>query len=384
MVGTNALRQRAANVAMLVASRELVALRLDSKTHSALVIERNLLRNDFHFLGGRAPKVKQLFRGNSVELLLERGRLAAEAKRVEVVVAPWKFFDEGPATMKWHRFFSAQLTVAATLKEQLAQVRHDGQRRDLEAAADDPSLAFPAARTRKDFNRFYAQLYAPFTRQTLGAPVEPREEVARDFNDGGALVLATRKGKLIAGALLITQRRNGLLFQKAGFAQTGSLTPRQLAARIAALDIAVFRYAQEHRFAWIDFGETSSVLSDPDFSNRRQLGCNLVPMPSSPALMLEVAPKIRPTLFGATPLLTGEPGGFVARCGFSRGGKGHPRLARQYAGELVGAGVRSISFCTDAVRDAPGRVGQERVFREHAAEVELEIEEVRPPRPSAR
>ena len=384
MVGTSALRQRAANVAMLVASRELVALRLESGSRSALVIERNWLRNDFLFLGGRSPKVKELFRGNAVELLLQRNRLKAEAARADVVAAPWKFFDGGPGTLKWHRFLSAQLQISLTLEEQLERIRSTTQRSDFWAAANDPTLGFPVSRARADFDRFYSQLYAPYTRRHLGpgAILEPREDLARDFEDGGTLVFVTRKSRLLAGALLLTQRRNGLIFHRTGFAQTGSLKPRQLAARATALDFAVFRYAQDQRFGWIDFGDTSSVLTDPEFVQRRLLDCTFVPTPSSPALMLEVAPKVRPSFFAAAPMLIGDPGTFVAQTGFSRSKKTDPRALKKIAAELAGAGIEKIAICTDAPRDAPGRMLHERLLR--ASALEVEVEEIKPPRPSAR
>ena len=385
MVGTSALRQRAGDVAVLVASRELVALRLESATHSALVIERNWLRNDFLFLGGREPRVKELFRGNAVELLLQRGRLRAEADRAQVVAAPWKFFDARPKALKWQRFLSAQLAIAPTFEEQLEQVRSRSQRSDLAAAAGDDTLKFPVSHSRADFDRFYSQLYAPFTRQRLGAGavLEPKDELARDFADGGAVVFVTRKGRLVAGALLLNQRRNGLVFHRSGFARATGISRRQLASRVAALDVAVFRHAQAEKFAWIDFGETSSVLTDPQFVDRRHLGCTFVATPSSPALMLEVAPRVRPTLFAATPLLTGDPGALVAQFGFGKEGKPSAGLAK-IAAEFSGAGIEKISISTDAPRDLPGRIRQEKALRKAAAGIELEVEEIKPPRPSAR
>ncbi len=385
-VGTSVLRQRAANVAVLMASRELVALKLESKTHSALVIERNWLRNDFFFLGGKAPRVKELFRGNAVELLLQRNRLRAEADLVQVVAAPWKFFEGAPGTVKWHRFLSARLPVAPTLEEQLQQVRSKTQRQDLQAALKDTGLAFSVSRSRADFDRFYSQLYAPFTRQGLGARgavLEPKEELARDFADGGTLVFVTRKGRLVAGALLLGQRRNGLVFHRSGFAQAGGLGPRELAARVAALDLAVFRYAHDEKLGWVDFGDTSSVLTDPQFVDRRQLGCTFVATPASPALMLEVSAKVKPLLFSAAPMLTGDPGDFVAQTGLSRAGKAQPQL-KKIAAQFEGAGIVKVVLSTDAPRDLPARVRQEKLLREGAVGLELELDEIKPPRPSAR
>lgn len=381
MVGTSSLRQRAEGVAALVASRELVALRLESATRSALVIERNWLRDDFLFLGGRNPRVRELFRGNAVELLLQRGTLKAEAARADVVAAPWKYFESGPHTLKWHRMLSAQLEVAPTLAEQLGRVRSNSRRRDLDAAAADRSLGIELSHSPRDFDRFYAQLYAPFMRRHLGpnSVIESRDELGRDFDDGGVLVLATRKGKLISGALLLTHRRQGLLLHRTGFSQTAGLKPRELAGRVAALELAVIRYAQEEKFGWIDFGDTSSVLTDPQFIDRRLLGCRFVPTAGSPPLMLDIGLSLRPAFFAASPLVTGDPGAFVAQTGFPRTAKAAPVAARKLAAEFSGAGIERFALSTDAPRSSPARVSQEKALRLGAGPLEVQIDEVSAP-----
>ncbi len=296
MVETSALKQRASSVARLMASRQLVALRIESATHTLLLVERDSLRPDFMFLAGPKPRITELFRGNAVDLVLERARLKLEADRAEVVAAPWKFFAVTEDTLRWNPFLDASLAVAASVEEQIAQVPSLAHRRRLQSAG---KLKLRITRARREFDRFYAELYDG---------EDAKKALAEEFRDGGALALVQGRGaRLLAGALLLTRRRGTLTFQGAGGGASPELT--------AALELLAFRHAQDLGFAVMDFGFVPSVLTNPLFIQRRQLGCTFVPMPSSPTLMLSVRRGLRPRLFARSPLLTGEAGAFVIRAG---------------------------------------------------------------------
>jgi hypothetical protein len=77
-------------------------------------LSRDSLRADFLFLAGPRPKATELFRGNAVDLVLERKKLLAIAADSDVVAAPWKFLGDPPGALRWFPFLDASLAVAPT------------------------------------------------------------------------------------------------------------------------------------------------------------------------------------------------------------------------------------------------------------------------------
>lgn len=373
MVETSALKHRASDVARLMASRQLVALRLESKTHTLLLVERDSLRPDFLFLAGPRPRVTELFRGNAVDLVLERTRLRAEADRADIVAAPWKFFAERADTLRWYPFLDAGLPVAATVEDQIRAVPVASHQKALRAAGGDRSMTLRISHARKDFERFYAELYLPWQRRAHATPDEKRM-LEEGFRDGGALGLVEGRGhKLLAAVLLLIRRRGTLTFHRSAFA---SATPAQLAHRAAALELLAFRHAQRLGFALLDFGFAPSVLTHPLFVQRRRLGCTFSPTPSSPALMLSVKRALRPSLFARFPLLIGEPGAFVVQAGLSRAGKVSERKLRTTVSGFDVAGCEKVALSTDATPAFAGRLEFERTLREELPHLRVEVDEV--------
>jgi len=372
MVETSALKHRASSVARLMSSRQLVALRVDSATHSLLFVERDSLRSDFLFLAGARPRVTELFRGNAVDLVLERSRLRAEAERADVVAAPWKFFDERPDTLRWYPFLDAGLAVASSVEEQIARVPLKAHQRQLSGAAEDPAIALRVSRTHKDFDRFCAEVCTPHP--------EEKQGLKDAFGEGGALALVEGRGRrLLAGALLVTRRRGTLSLHRSGLAAPASLTAAQKAHRSAALELVVFRHAQQAGFAILDLGFTPSVLTHPLFVQKRRLGCTFSPTPSSPALMLQVKPALRPALFARAPLLTGEAGAFVVQAGLSRAARVSERALSTRVKEFDVSGCSQISLHTDGRGELPARVLCERVLREQLPRLRVEVAQVELP-----
>jgi hypothetical protein len=371
MVGTAALRHRAAGVARLVASRELVALRLESGSHSVLWVERDSLRKDLLFLAGKSPRVTELFRGNAVDLVLARARLKEEAARADVVVAPWKFLEQRPEALKWHLFLDALLEVAPSLEAQLQRVAFEPARRRLESALENKSLEVRISRAQADVGQFYSQLYLPFTRHQQGneSGLDSKKDLEQDFREGGAIALVSHRGKLVAGALLLTRRGGRVSYHRHGLAQAGTLSAAELAERTAALEAAVFRGAHELGAQFIDFGFVPSLMSDPRFVHRRLLGCTFASTPSHPALMLELNPRVRPELFARAPLLTGEAGALVAQTGLVESNPPSERAMRKTAENLRINGLEKVTLSTDALPNAPLRVLYERVLREEGLTV---------------
>jgi hypothetical protein len=376
MVETSALKHRASSVARLMASRQLVALRIQSSAHTLLFVERDSLRPDFLFLAGPRPKVTELFRGNAVDLVLERTRLQAEADRADVVAAPWKFFEERAETLRWYPFLDAGLPVAATVDDQIGRVPLAAHQKKLRAVSGDPAVKLRISRAHKDFDRFYAELYAPYQKRAQ-VSVDERKGLHASFREGGALALVEgRGGRALAGALLLTRRRGALTFHRSGFADAASLTATQLAHRTAALELLFFRHANALGFAMLDFGFTPSLLTHPLFVQKRRLGCTFSPTPSSPALMLTVNRALRPSLFARAPLLTGEPGAFVVQAGLSRAGKAKPRSMCAQFKEFDVAGCHKVALSTDAQKDSAGRKLCERVLLEEVPRLRVEVDEV--------
>ncbi len=378
MVETSALKHRASSVARLMASRQLVALRLESAGHSVLFVERDSLRADFMFLAGSRPRVTELFRGSAVDLVLERSRLKAEAARADVVAAPWNFFAPQPDTLRWYPFLDAGLAVAPSLEDQLARVPSLAHRKKLRAVLGDPAVRLRVSHARKDFERFYRELYVPFARRSSkAAEVDGPVPLRAAFTEGGALALVTsRAGRLLAGALLVTRRRGTLGWHRSGFADAASLTPAQLAQRSAALEVAVFTHAQQLGFALLDFGFAPSLLTHPLFAGRRRLGCTFSPTPSSPALMLTVKPAVRPALFARAPLLTGEAGALVVQAGCAAGRRLSDRSLRAEVTGFDVAGCERVHLTTDVPRGAHGRALWDRVLAREVPGLRVEVEEV--------
>ncbi len=376
MVETSALTHRASSVARLMASRQLVALKIQSASHTVLLVERASLRPDFLFLAGSRPKVTELFRGNAVDLVLQRSRLKLEADGADVVAAPWKFFEERPDTLRWYPFLDAGLPVAASLEEQIARVPFPPHQKLLRAVALDPAIKLRVSRARKDFERFYSELYLPYQNGTHGH-VDEKQSLKDGFLEGGALALVEGRGKgLLAGALLLTRRRGILTYHRSGFADVASLTPTQLSHRTAALELLVFRHAQQLGMAMLDFGIAPSVLTHPLFVHKRRLGCSFLPTPSSPALMLKVTDALRPSLFARAPLLTGEPGAFVVQAGSSRAGKVSSKSLGTLVREFDVEGCQRVGLTTDAAADLPGRVLLERALLEEVPRLRVDVREV--------
>lgn len=375
MVETSALKHRAESVARLMASRQLVALRIEGATHSVLLVERASLRHDFLFLAGGKPRVTELFRGSAVDLVLERSRLKAEAGRAGVVVAPWRFFEATPETLRWHPFLDAHLAVAASAEEQVAAVPSGSHQKKLRAAAGDAELKLSSSSAPGDFDRFYSELYVPFARnQPRPEPIDEQTALESAFAQGGSLALVTgRRGRLLAGALLLSRQRGSLTWHRTGFADSAALTSAQLAHRAAALEVAVFRHAGEKGFGQIDFGFAPSLLTDPRFVRLRRLGCALSPTPSSPALMLTVRRAVRPRLFARAPLLTGEPGAFVVQAGCW--GEMKERALRAAVREFAVAGASRLVLSTELPNDAAARVQYERVLAQELPGVKVEVEQ---------
>jgi len=335
MVETSALKHRASSVAQLMAGRKLVALRLQGP-QSVLLIERESLQQDLQFLAGPRPKVTQLFCGNAVDLVLERSKLKQEAEQADVVVAPWKFFQVQDDTLRWSPFVDARLKVAADVDTQIAAVPSLTHQRRLREAA---RLKRRVSHTRKDFERFVTQLHDG---------TESRAALLEGFRDGGAVALVEgARTKLLAGALLLTRRRSTLTF-----AAAQAPTPELY----AGLELLAFQHAQALGFALLDFGFSSSVLTEPTFMLRRELGCEITPTPSSPALMLTVKKAARPAFFARVPLLTGEPGAYVAQVGFSRARRAGAKTVQNLVRELGVADWAWLSMSTDAA-DLPLRSG---------------------------
>ncbi len=339
MVETSALKHRASSVAKLMAARKLVALRFEGP-QSVLLIERESLEQDFRFLAAPRANVTVLFRGNAVDLVLERSRLKKEAESADVVVAPWRFFEVGEDTLRWSPYVDASLKVAASVAAQIEAVPSVAHRRRLRAAA---RLKLRTSHARKDFDRFVSQLH--------DGP-ESRAALLEEFRDGGAVALVeSPRGKLLAGALLLTRRRGTLTF-----AAAEAPTP----ALYAGLELQAFERAQQLGFAVLDFGFTSSVLTDPTFAMRRGLGCEISPTPSSPALMLDVKKAARPAFFARVPLLTGEPGTFVAQVGFRRARRFGAKTVQNLVRELSVADWAFLSMHTDAPLALPSTSGPNR------------------------
>lgn len=357
MVETSALKHRAESVARLMASRQLVALRLQSKSHTVLLIERDSLRADFLFLAGPRPKVTELFRGNAVDLVLERRTLLEEAARADVVAAPWKFLGDPPGALQWYPFLDAGLAVAPSLEEQLAQLPH---RAKLAQVAEDPAVLLRVSRARKDYARFWDEL-------EVDGPPEEQAELESAFRDGGAVAFVSARGgkRLLAGALLLVRHRGALSWHRSGFADAKALTATQRAHRTAALELLVLRHAQALGVALLDLGITPSLVCHPTFVQRRRLGCTFTPTPSSPALMLTVTPALRPTLFGRAPLLTGEPGAFAIQLG-AVGAK--ERALRAMVREFHVAGCTRVVLAGEPARCAQA----ERVLRAEVPELAID------------
>ncbi len=373
MVETSALKHRASNVARLMATRQLVALRLESKTHTLLLVERDSLRSHFLFLAGPRPKVTELFRGNAVDLVLERTRLRAEASKADIVAAPWKFFEERADTLRWYPFLDAQLAVAATLDDQIRGVPLKAHQKRLRAVGADPAITLRLSHAPRDFERFYKELYVPH-QQRIGATPDEKPLLEESFRDGGALGIVEGRGrKLLAAVLLLIRRRGTLTFHRTGFAAT---TPAQLAYRSTALELLAFRHAQQLGFALLDFGFAPSVLTHPLFLQKRRLGCTFSPTPSSPALMLSVKRALRPSLFSRFPLLTGEPGAFVVQAGLSRSEKVSGRTLNAWVRAFDVVACDRVRLSTDATPELSGRVLCERALREAVPRLDVEVDEV--------
>lgn len=307
MVETSALKHRAESVARLMASRQLLALETHGTSHGTLLIERESLRDAFLFLAGPKPRATELFRGNAVDLVLERKKLLDVAARVDVVAAPWKFLGEPPDAIRWFPFLDAALPLAGSLDEQLAVVPH---RKRLLEVADDPAVVLRVSRARKDYQRFWDEL-------DVDGPDGERQTLEAGFRDGGAIALVLGRGgkRLLAGALLLIRKRGALTWHRSGYADGAALTATQHAHRTAALERAVLDHARAAGVAQLDFAITPSQVTHPAFVQRRRLGCTFSPTPSSPALMLTVRPALRASLFAKFPLLTGEPGDFAVQFG---------------------------------------------------------------------
>ena len=376
MVETSALKHRASSVARLMASRQLVALRIQSATHTVLLVERASLRPDFLFLAGARPKVTELFRGNAVDLVLERKRLNLEAQRADVVAAPWKFFEERPDTLRWYPFLDAGLPVAANVDEQIARVPFEPHQTKLRAVAHDPAVKLRLSRAPKDFERFYEELYVPYQAR-LGSTVDEKHTLEEGFREGGSIALVEGRGsRLLAGALLTTRRRGTLTYHRSGFADAATLTATQLSHRSAGLELLAFRHAQKLGFGMLDFGFAPSLLTHPLFVQKRRLGCTFTPTLSSPALMLHVKQALRPSLFARVPLLTGEPGAFVVQAGLSRVGKFSARKMGSVAKEFDVDGCQRILLSTDAPKELAARVECQRVLLETVPRLKVDVAEV--------
>jgi len=270
---------------------------------------------------GIAPAAT-LFRGNLVQYLLHRARLAQEAREADLVAH--EVFPGALAGADGHLHYpmlQGSLHVEASIDRQICRMRSRAQRRRARDLLRRGGYREWVAHGPEALEQFRATLYEPYVRARFGAwgfindPAELRRLYA---SKGYILFVAPSAGpsEPVCGALLLDEGSGVVAYFLNGFSDAGRRDPARIAEHTMALELAVMKHAIERRLLRIELGYTRAILSDGLFTHKRRLGGDFTPQAGSPLFCVRVRPTRRAAIFARFPLLAVGPHGWRALLGF--------------------------------------------------------------------
>ena len=188
-------------------------------------------------------------------------------------------------------------------------------------AAVAAGLTWRRSRELHDFERFYAEFYAPEHRALLGdsGARVAKADMQRLFSSRGTLLWAERAGQPVSGVLVYTsaQAPNRLHYWKPGL-QDPQVFGAQTAPMLQAFhDLAILAHAYGSGFRQVDFGLTRALGNNVMYRHKRDLGCRFVPAPGCPRFHLWLPPGQRAASLQATPLVLPHRQGIQLWCGWT-------------------------------------------------------------------
>jgi hypothetical protein len=263
-----------------------------------------------------------LFRGNLLQYLLHRGRLAQEAREADFVAH--EVFPGALAGADDHLHYAMLqgiLHVRRSIDEQISRMQSRAQRRRARALLLRGGYRQWVEHGSEALERFRATLYEPYVRARFGfwGFVSDPAELHRLYTRKGYILFvadSARPSEPVAGALLLDEGPGLVAYSLNGFSDAGRGDPTQIAEHTMALELALMKHAIERRLLRIDLGYTRAILSDGLFTHKRRLGADFIPQTGSPLFRLRVRPTRRAAIFARFPLLAVGSSGWTALFGF--------------------------------------------------------------------
>jgi hypothetical protein len=263
-----------------------------------------------------------LFRGNLVQYLLHRARLAQEAREADFVAH--EVFPGALADADGHLHYpmlQGSLRVEGSIDRQICRMRSRAQRRRARALLRQGGYREWLEHGPEALEKFRATLYEPYVRARFGAWsfVNGPAELHRLHARKGCILFVARSDRPsepVCGALLLDEGPGVVAYFLNGFSDAGRGDPARIAEHTMALELAVMKHAIERKLLRIELGYTRAILSDGLFTHKRRLGGDFIPQAGSPLFRVRVRPTRRAAIFARFPLLVVGPHGWTALLGF--------------------------------------------------------------------
>jgi hypothetical protein len=380
-------------VSRLLRSSSLVARRYSgqlpgepSQPVRLLYVGETEYARDFEIFVGNPPRAAsggdELFRGGLPSYILSSARVRREAEVADVVLTQWvPGIPFPPQAVVYHPFLDGHLPVRQDVCEQIRQVRSRAYRRLLRDVARRAEYRSTVHRDEQALPSFEAQLHQPYVRTRFGerAVLDDPAELARIYEGWGRILSVEHAGVVVAACIVLHDfvAKGVLTFHRNGIRDAATIGTRALTERTAALELALFDYAIEHRMKEIDLGFTRSIANDGRFLHKRRLGCSFSPALNSPVFALQTKSWISAALYSRFPLMTGEPHAATLHLGYDRFRPEPP--TQRWRGQLKCyrlPGLCRIELHSNANVDSPEVQTRVRVLHEIFPDVELHVERV--------